>query len=215
MNGDPEAKAEASGPVLAAGLKRLTVTFRGPYRLIGSRESTVFFAEEADRAGVYLWCGPSLDDVGWIHYVGETSQSFRIRFMDHLQKQLSGAFDICDTHELRNGRLLKKWTGYGWKRERGWEDVLKFAAQHKALSPFLLEYLEFCEIFLGVVGGDKDTNKRIEAALVRHLHDQGGQIADLMKGVRAKYYPPNDRRFLVTFECQRRLRGFPSEPQTA
>jgi hypothetical protein len=200
---------------MVVGLEEIMVAFQGPYRLAGRREETVFCARDADRPGIYLWCSPSLNEEGWIHYIGETSQSFKIRFMDHLQKQLSGAYSIYDTAELRSGFLVKKWTGYGWKRERGWEDLLKFIDQHTTLSPDLCEYIRFCEIFLAAVEGDSDIRKRVEAALVRYLREQSGQVADLITGIRAKFYPPTDRRFLVSFSCTKRLRGFPSDPLAA
>ncbi|MCC6317247.1 MAG: hypothetical protein IT361_06090 [Gemmatimonadaceae bacterium] len=193
---------------------QIDVSFQGPFRFIGGPEPLVFNCAAALMSGLYLWVGPGEDDGGWIIYVGETGKPYRLRFLDHLQRQLSGSYSAWSIPECRRGQVRRVWSGYGWRGD-GWRSAIEHLEHLERRAPVLREYLEYLEIWLAPLPDIEQLNKRAEAALLEHLRKQGGNVKDMVTGNRSHGFSANDRPFTLLMSCPRRLHGFPVEPLTA
>src|SRR5262245_4216254 len=121
----------------------LTLTFKGPFTLVGSDEPNLFESDLASGSGLYIWATEYVDGGLIVTYVGETEKTFAERMKEHAIQTLGGNYRISDPELLCKGIDRVLWNGL-WRR--GTRDRLP----------------EYVESFLEFAAGD--------AGAARHTH---------------------------------------------
>lgn len=146
------------------------VSFQGPYSWLAGELPSVFDADCADEAGLYLWTIRTDSAGELIYYVGETGRRFRSRMLEHLKEQLAGWYRLYDPVRMRAGEKRLLWRGmYGRGRPKTPES---FVERLPELVGPLQEYLRTMRFHLAPVELEARARKRIEAALAEHLRRQ-------------------------------------------
>ncbi len=178
----------------------------GPFRL--HAENNMFESPLAELSGIYLWA-IKVDDRYYIHYIGETGLSFKQRMKEHLIQLMGGNYRIPDPNDLRNGRETILWNGLWRKKER--DKINEFIDQYESLAIKIKEYLQMLEIFLIPMFAEERTRKLIEGNVAAYVRAQPEQISCLLPND-IRYFSKkkdNEKSFLVRFDCEVRILGFP------
>jgi hypothetical protein len=88
-------------------MKQIKTNLIGPHKLHGSINN-LFDSPISDCEGIYFWTVKTPFG-NLIHYIGETGQSFKKRFKDHLIQTLGGYYHIWDPKLLKAGKEAIIW----------------------------------------------------------------------------------------------------------
>jgi hypothetical protein len=119
--------------------------------------------------------------------VGKTSDSFGVRFQQHIKDQLSGVYSIYDPQKLVEGKLTRRWNGMYWKAG-AWKRTADFLGNLEKHSKWNFELLNAYRIFLAPLGYEDRILERIEAAIVHCLRANKG-IVSSMQDPKIRYRP--------------------------
>jgi len=157
----------------------------GPYGLCGKHERIIFYEDIGKKAGIYFWTVPYVQGGLIINYIGETGESFKRRFKDHLIHKAGGNYRICDPDFAVQGVERILWNGLWRKGTR--DKMPEFVSRIIELSPAIKKSLEHSEIYVAPFEGEKRIRQRIEGAIADHIKAQPPPASSLLpKDVR--YY---------------------------
>jgi len=186
------------------------VEWIGPFLFIGPKEQNLFLRPEADRRGIYLWTVEGVEGY-LVHYVGQTAQSFGVRFQQHIKDQLSGVYSIYDPSDLVEGKPTKRWEGMWWKAG-AWKRTADFINNLMEHSKWNFELLKIYRIFLAPPEHESRILERIEAAIVDCLRSKEGVVASMQDPkIRYRWKLKKEASFKVRFVSPCSILGLPEE----
>ncbi len=144
--------------------------FVGPFSMISDNPRFLLDDEVAEEPGIYLWTVKGSN--GYIiDYVGETGKTIRERFVQHLQDQFVGRYNIFDPDRMRQGDRHYVWRGYLWRKaahEQGVKDFFRNTERH--LSEILRMFREY-RVFVAPLFTDARMRKRIETGILNEMSE--------------------------------------------
>jgi hypothetical protein len=170
----------------------LIVPFAGPFAWPGTPGTpSVFYAEEARKAGLCLWTVP-LPDGHLIYYVGETGRSFHMRLRQHYEELVSARYHVYSAVEFARGEKLALWPGHWDVADH--KSVEECKANCTRLSDQIREMMLVLRLFLAPLSCDKRTRQRVEAAIAQPLYAVSGKVGAFQdRGVRYDPRLPNEQ----------------------
>ena len=158
--------------------KELKLILHGPYGLCGKHENIIFYEDIAKKAGIYFWTVPYVQGGLIINYIGETGESFKRRFKDHMIQKAGGHYRICDPDFAVQGVERILWNGLWRKGTR--DKMPEFVRRIIELSPAIKKSLKNSEIYVAPFEGEKRIRQRIEGALADHIKAQPPPASNLL-----------------------------------
>lgn len=161
----------------------IIIPFSGPFSWLGSSDApSVYDADEARKAGIYLWTVP-LPDGHLIYYVGETGRSFNIRLRQHHEELLSARYHIYSAVEFARGEKIALWPGRFDILDRRSDEECR--ANCPRLSEQIRGMMLILRLFLAPMSCDTRVRRRIEAAIAQSLYATPGKVGAFQdRGVR-------------------------------
>jgi hypothetical protein len=186
----------------------IIVSFAGPFSWCGSPDAPfVHDADEARKAGIYLWTVP-LPDGHLIYYVGETGRSFNIRLRQHYEELVSARYHVYSAVEFARGEKVMLWPGR-W-------DVVDRKSDHECqqncsrLSKQIRDMIFVLRFFVAPLSCDKRTRQRVEAAIAQPLYTISGMIGGFQDhGVRYDPRLPDEQPIACVVSSPVSLLGIP------
>ena len=157
----------------------------GPYGLCGKHERIIFYEPIGQEAGIYFWTVPYVQGGSIVNYIGETGESFKRRFKDHMIHKAGGNYRICDPDFEVQGVERILWNGLWRKGTR--DKMPEFVSRIIELSPAIKKSLETAEIYVAPLKSERRIRQRIEGAIADYIKAQPPPASSLLpKDVR--YY---------------------------
>lgn len=143
----------------------------GPFSWISSSVDApprVFDVPASTTCGVYLFTVPTTEG-HLIYWVGQTSQSVRVRLATHSREFLAGTYNVLDMAELREGKRTVLWWGLWWRKDSAdcYEEYLLSADK---VAPLTLTQLRATHIYMIPTPKDRRLLDRLEASIVNSLY---------------------------------------------
>jgi hypothetical protein len=155
----------------------LKLILYGPYGLCGKHERIIFYEPIGEETGIYFWTVPYVQGGSIINYIGETGESFKRRFKDHMIHKAGGNYRICDPDFAVQGVERILWNGLWRKGTR--DKMPEFVSRITELSPAIKKSLEHSEIYVAPFEGEKRIRQRIEGAIADYIKAQTSPASGL------------------------------------
>lgn len=190
-------------------MKVIDLKLFGPYKLLGNNNS--FFDNDISKKnGIYLWT-INYENGYLVHYIGETSRSFRIRMQEHIINILGGFYGVWDPEMLKQGKLQFVWKGL-WRKDSK-ENINDYIDKYENFAPIFKKYLQLQSIFLAPLSVDKYLRRLIEGHIAKKIMEAPPPINNLLPtDNRYGYlYRKNNETLIVKLKCNENILGLPRE----
>jgi len=156
----------------------LKLILYGPYGLCGKHERIIFYEPIGEETGIYFWTVPYVQGGSIISYIGETGESFKKRFKDHMIHTAGGNYRIYDPDFEIQGIDRILWNGLWRKGTR--DKMSAFVSRLIELAPAIKKTLEHSEIYVAPLASERRIRQRIEGALADHIKAQPPPASSLL-----------------------------------
>jgi len=144
-----------------------------------------------------------------IEYIGITTRSFKVRFLEHIRELLSGGYQLYDFQKLKKHKQFIVWKGrYG----KDVDDISIFLNDYQHFSQIIKQQLREFKIFLIPIDIEKRILERIEGKIYKILRKNNNeQTMAFIKGVKSNPKRKNEKPMKVKIESNIFLSEIPSD----